>query len=111
MKKITNTDQLTRGQRVVVIEKFKGFSAEYYTFISEDVTTNDKKLKGHYGYFADMADRPKRFYLCEKRGTPLYADFTREDILKMAKEYHEAELAEIEKELNGETQNWQNDEE
>lgn len=111
MEKVTNTNQLTRGQKVIVIDKTNGFRVDEYRYISEDVSTSAPDIKEHYGYFTDMVDRPVRMYLHEKRGTPVYKNYTRKEILMCAKQYHEKELADIEAELSGKTQNWQYDEE
>ena len=111
MEKVTNTNQLTRGQKVVLIDKTNGFRADEYRYIGETVSSNLPELKEHYGYFAGTADRPVRMYLHEKRGTPVYKNYTRKEILMLAKENHEKELADIEAELSCETKNWQYDEE
>ncbi len=99
MQRVTSTKQLTRGQKVVVLNKYNGFRVDYYKFISEDLA-NDEKLKEQYGYFVDLADQPKRFYLSDGISSPVYKDYTDEDLLKAQKEYHENELADIEQQLN-----------
>lgn len=111
MEKVTNTNQLTRGQNVIVINKTNGFRVDVYRYISEDVSTASPDIKEHYGYFTDIADRPVRMYLHEKRGMPVYKNYARKEILMCAKQYHEKELADIEAKLSGKTQNWQYDEE
>ena len=98
MKLITSTVQLHRGQRVIMIERGGDIIVNYYRFISEDLS-NCQDLRARYGYFADMADRPVRFYLSEKNGAESYADYTDEEIILLRKEHLEKSLATIEKAL------------
>lgn len=94
MRRVTSTKQLTRGQKVARISKSNGLRIGYYRFISEDLTDN-QELKERYGYFADFADCPRRFYLAEENGEPLFMEYTEEDILREEQRYYEEEMAEI----------------
>lgn len=111
MEKVTNTNQLTRGEYVVFINKTSGFRFDVYRYISEDVSTDSRDIKAHYGYFADIADRPVRMYLHEKKGMPVYKNYTRKEILMCAKQYHEERLADIEAKLSAKTLVWKYNEE
>lgn len=68
------------GQKVIVIDKTNGFRVDVYRYISEDVSTAAPDIKEHYGYFTDIADRPVRMYLHEKRGMPVYKNYARKEI-------------------------------
>lgn len=99
MEKVTSTKQLERGQRVIKIERGDDIRVDYYKFISEDLA-NSPDLKERYGYFADFADQPRRFYLSERGGAELYAHYTDEDIILMRKAVLEKSLKEIEKSID-----------
>lgn len=101
MEKVTNTNQLTRGQKVVLIDETNGFSAKTYRYIGETVSSSCQKTKEHFGYFVDLADCPIRLFLHEA-GDPIYKDYTRKDILMLANEHLKEELAKNEAELNRE---------
>lgn len=99
MEKVTSTKQLERGQSVIKIERGADIRVDYYKFISEDLA-NSPDLKESYGYFADFADQPRRFYLSERGGAEIYANYTDEDIILMRKAILERSLKEIEKSLD-----------
>lgn len=98
MERVTSTKQLKRGQEVILIERGNDIWVNYYRFISEDLA-NSQDLKECYGYFADFADRPRRFYLSEKNGAELYTNHTDEDIFLMRKAILENKLKKVEESL------------
>ncbi len=98
MEKVTSTKQLERGQSVIKIERGADVRVDYYKFISEDLA-NSPDLKERYGYFADFADQPRRFYLSERGGADLYANYTDEDIILMRKAVLEKSLKKVEESL------------
>lgn len=100
MEKVTSTNQLNRGQKVIVIDQTKGFTANVYRFVSEDISIDTPEIKEHYGYFVDIADQPVRLYMHEKRGMPIFKNYTQKEILICEKKYYEDELAEIKTELS-----------